>query len=181
MTEALYERGIIVDYINIRIDQLRDDLIEAFNRFEVHSLFFGYESGQAGLLQLMNKKITPERILDRVRVLKRFPQISLAGSGILGLPTETEGEVSEDIAFALKLHRLIPNGVISLFRFMPLPATRLTDLALRNGFRLPQRSEDWKVIDPQYHGYQMDWLPWMTPQKLKRLLLTQTLISELVA
>jgi len=176
--ETLYQRGILVDYINIRIDQLKDHLIEAFARFEVHSIFFGFESGNRRLLRLVNKNISPDQILDRVKALQRFPQITVTASGIIGLPTETEEEVKQDIAFALDVHRLIRNGMVSLFCFMPLPATRLTDLAVENGFRLPTKTADWRIIDPQYEGYQMDWLPWMTPKKKKGIYLSQTLIRN---
>lgn len=176
--EALYEKGIIVDYVNIRIDQLKDQLIENFAKYEVHSVFFGFESGNTRLLKLMNKNISPEQILDRVRALQRFPQITLVASGILGIPTETEEEIRNDIAFALKLHSMIQNGIVSLFRFIPLPATSLTELAVKDGFKLPEHTTDWRIIDPQFEGYQMSWLPWMTPEKLRKLYLTQTLIRN---
>jgi hypothetical protein len=176
--ERLYARGILVDYINIRIDQLTDTLIEAFARYEVHSVFFGFESGNPRLLRLMNKNIVPEQIMDRVSTLQRFPEITVTTSGILGIPTATEEEVREDITFALKVHRMIRNGIVSLFCFMPLPRTKLTELAVEQGFKPPDRTEDWKVIDPQYEGYQMSWLPWMTPEKLNGLHMTQTLMRN---
>ena len=176
--ENLFQRGILVDYINIRIDQLKDDLVEKFAQYGVHSIFFGFESGNKRLLQLMNKHIGPEQILDRVRVMRRYPQMTVTASGILGIPTETEEEVRSDILFALKLHRMIPNGIVSLFRFMPLPGTPLTELATKGGFMFPQRTVDWRTVDPQYEGYQMGWLPWMTPDKLEKLYLTQTLFRN---
>jgi len=176
--DSLYQRDVIADYINIRVDQLSDDVVEVFDKYDVHSLFFGFESGTERVLKLMGKNITPEQILARVEALRKYPHITVTASGILGAPTETEADVRNTIDFALELHRMLPNGAVSLFRFMALPGTDLTELAVRNGFKLPERTADWRIVDPQYDGYRMDWLPWMTPRKLRNLCHCQTLIRN---
>ena len=175
--ERVRRRDAYLDYINIRIDQLTDDVIDGFNASEVSSLFFGFESGVPRILQLMNKRITPEQILGTVDRL-RSGRIKVVASGILGVPTETREEVYANIDFALKLWDRLPQGFVTLFRFMPLPGTDLTKLAMQNGFVLPERPDDWVRVDPQGPWYEMPWLKWAGPRDLENLCNTQSLIRD---
>jgi radical SAM superfamily enzyme YgiQ (UPF0313 family) len=120
--------------------------------------------------------MTPEQILDRARLLKRYPKIKVIASGILGVPTETEEEVRNTIEFATMLHELLPSITVSLCRFRPLPGTELTALATEHGFRLPEDPKEWRVADPESEYYEMPWLPWVTSAKLRGFRTTQSQI-----
>jgi radical SAM superfamily enzyme YgiQ (UPF0313 family)/glycosyltransferase involved in cell wall biosynthesis len=174
---SLRDRGIRTDYINIRVDQLSDEVVKFFNDIGVISVFFGFESGVPRILELMNKRITREQILNTVKLLKDT-NLGVVASGILGIPTESEEEVKENVSFALKIWELIPYGAVSLFRFMPLPGTDLTNLAAKNGFKIPGSPDEWKRIDPQGPFYEMPWLDWITRAKLRKLEMTQNITRD---
>jgi len=80
------------------------------------------------------------------------------------LPTESFEETMNTIRFSIKLRKMLKNSTISVFRFMPLPKTDLTSLAISEGFKLPSSQEDWKKIDPLEPYYKVEWIPWYTEE-----------------
>jgi radical SAM superfamily enzyme YgiQ (UPF0313 family) len=174
----LHGMGIYTDYINVRFNQINKKLLDEFDRYEVHSTFVGFESGSNRLLTLMNKQITAQEIIEKTRLLSLLPKMTTVASGIIGIPTQTKDEYVADIHFALNLNEIIQNGIVSLFRFMPLPKTELTALAIRDGFVPPAVTEDWRITDPQYSGYKMNWLPWVNAKTVRQMYYAQTIFRN---
>jgi len=169
---ALFQKGKLCDSICIRLSQLNEKILDIFKKYQVKSLFLGFESGSDRILTLMNKKITTKEIKKKLELLKHSG-IVLWLSGIVGVPTESWKEILLTINFALTLRDQIDEGVVSLFRFAPLPGTPLTELAGEEGFLLPERPEEWGITDPSSFKYEMTWLPWITNKINKRLFNTQ--------
>ena len=162
--EQLGRIDVSVDTLDVRLDQLDENLLTEFSRLNVNGLFFGWESGNDRILSLMNKGITLKQIVEKVRLIKRY-NITTWASGIIGIPTETREEIYHTIDFSMWLRDNLPNGsTVSTYRYMPLPKTRLLQLAVADGFTLPTQQEDWRKIDPIGPYYEMPWLKWVTDE-----------------
>ena len=153
--------GISCDTVDIRLDQLTEKDCVKLSDLNVRGIFFGWESGSDRLLKLMRKGLTTELILNKVKMLSKFKNIPFWGSSIILLPTETLEETLQTIKFSNILRELLPNSTISVFRFMPLPQTDLTNIAIEQGFSLPSNPKEWKKIDPITRYYEASWIPWM--------------------
>jgi anaerobic magnesium-protoporphyrin IX monomethyl ester cyclase len=85
-----------------------------------YKVYFGIESGDDGVLKLMNKKST---VSDSRRTVERFSRtdIKTAGFFMVGYPGETAATVEKTCAFALSL----PLDEVSFSIPFPLPGTAL--------------------------------------------------------
>ena len=175
---AMAKQGISCDTLDVRVDAIDDSVLSRFEDYGVSGVFFGWESGNDRLLKLMNKGITTEEIFSRARLLAKHPDINVWASGIVSLPTETRQEMNGTIDMALELHRNLPNGTVGIFQYMPLPGTELLRLAVKDGFEIPIRTEDWRIADPQTKFYSASWLDWLTDEDARDLRTMQHLFRE---
>ena len=162
--EELYKMGVRCETLDIRFNQIDEEALKHFNEYETTGIFLGWESGNDRILKLMRKGITTEYVLKKAKLFEKFPEISVWASGIILVPTETREETMNTLFFSMKLRDIFPKSTVSIFRFMPLPKTDLTFLAAENGFEIPQKPEDWRVIDPLTSYYKVTWLNWFTKQ-----------------
>jgi anaerobic magnesium-protoporphyrin IX monomethyl ester cyclase len=119
------------------VSELDEEVLPLMKAAGCRTIYLGIESGSPRILELVNKKIGLEDIRRGVKLIKKH-NISVTGSFILGLPTETREEIEETIRFALSL----PLDGVSFFTFTPYPNTRLRDLALQHG-RVSERWADY--------------------------------------
>lgn len=158
--ENLYAMKINCDTIDVRLDQLEEDDLKFFNKFKLGGLLFGWESGNNRLLKLMRKNITTDDILYKAELLAQY-HVPCWGSGIMLLPTEQHHETLNTINFSIQLRNILKRSIIGLVRYMPLPQTDLTALAIKEGFQKPENQKDWRKIDPLDRSYRVEWLPWI--------------------
>ena len=85
------------------VNYINPDLVRAMERANCYELSLGIESGVQRVLDVVNKKVTPERVREAVRTIRRHSKIKIEGLFILGLPTETVAEANETIRFAVSL------------------------------------------------------------------------------
>ncbi len=136
----------------------------------LHMIFFGAESGSDAVLARMEKKLTTEDILACARRCREHgivPEFSF----VLGNPVDPERDVNESIAFVHRLKRVSPECEILLFVYTPVPQPgALFEGATREGFRFPERLEEWaeprwvrfmSMKDPQ--------TPWLKPRLRRRI------------
>jgi len=180
--KGLREAGISCSTVDVRVDFINREMLEQLVRFGATGVFFGWESGSDRLLRLMHKNITVEQILSCSRLMSEYP-LSVWGSGILCLPTETQTEFYSTLKFALRLFKMIPRGTISLFPYMPLPGTEFLDLAVKNGFRVPENPMEWARVDPQGPFYDITWIPWVRADSSRkhRIRMTQEFMRNVLA
>jgi len=107
--------------MDIRLDQILSEDLKEFRALGVKGIFFGWESGNDRLLKLIGKRLTAESIMDKVRLLSSYKEITYWASGIMLIPTETFEETRNTIDFAAGIRRSLPGSVVSLFRFMRFP------------------------------------------------------------
>jgi radical SAM superfamily enzyme YgiQ (UPF0313 family) len=165
--KELRNAGISCSTVDVRVDSINRRLLEQLVGFGATGVFFGWESGSNRLLELMHKRITTEEIVACVKLMSEYP-LSVWGSGILCLPTETQSEFDSTLKLALALLKTIPRGTISLIPYMPLPGTEFLDLAVKNGFRTPENPLDWARVDPQGSFYNITWIPWVEKDKAQK-------------
>jgi radical SAM superfamily enzyme YgiQ (UPF0313 family) len=103
---------------------------------------FGLESGNQKVLDLADKRATPEKARRAVELCKEVG-ISPLGSFILGLPGETRETMEQTISFAQSLG--IPYGFHLL---SPFPGTRVREKAAEYGLKI--LTDDWSLYDADH-------------------------------
>ncbi len=159
---------IKIGKLHIRIDsilKMDDDFFRLLARAGVERFTIGVESGSQRVLDLINKNLTVERVLEASR--------KLIGTSILphylfmmGLPTETPEELGQSIRLSEQLLRENPRAAKSFNIYMPYPGTELYRFAIELGLEAPQRLEDWSPLNYRYVPKKS---PWIVPGTKKLL------------
>lgn len=152
-----------------RISSINDKFAQKLVDSKCHSLFFGWESGSDRILKLMNKDLTVDQTFNAVKILSKYPQISVSGMAIIGVPTETWAEIKKTIDTAIKLSEIHPNLVLNLATFLPYPGTPMYELAKKEGFVPPGRTEDWANFDTKAGTIEPTWISWRNKNTRKML------------
>jgi glycosyltransferase involved in cell wall biosynthesis len=157
------------DYIQMRIEKVEDWIIKALIENNVERLFIGWESANPRILELINKNITREQLIEKFTLLSKFPKISTNGSAIIGFPTETWDEIGITVDFTLFISKLIPGALINLCTYLPYPGSPIYELAKKEGFQPPKRQLDWGVFDLfDSRKLELTWLPWVGKNERER-------------
>jgi len=106
-----------------------DETFRLLSKSGCHTVRFGFESGDNGMLKSMKKKITVERYYEFIKLLHAH-QIHVSGSFILNMPGETEKSLENTLTF-IKKARLYNYD----FGFAtPYPDSGLYEYAKEHGF-----------------------------------------------
>ncbi len=144
---------------NCRIKYLLDkdqSFLKMLENAGCKMLQFGVESGSDRILNLLNKGITTEDILDINTKLAKA-NISCRYNFIIEIPTETEEEIQRTLKFIDKLKNENANlDEPFLNIYTPWPSTKLFDLAIKNGFSLPNSLEEWSKFN--WNSCNLPWL-----------------------
>ena len=84
---------------SIEINEITPRIIKLLkeNSIMAKHLHIPLQSGSDKILKLMNRKYTKEEFLNKIRILKEIPEISLTTDLIVGFPGETEREHQETL------------------------------------------------------------------------------------
>ncbi|MCW4000896.1 MAG: B12-binding domain-containing radical SAM protein [Candidatus Bathyarchaeota archaeon] len=132
----LHRRGVDVGWECLsRVDTLNREVASAMKRSGCVRVFFGIESGNDDVLELMNKRITTSQAKQAVYTAKA------AGLGtgaffIVGYPGETDRTVLDTLRFASSL----PLDYLSFTLPYPIPGTPLYERVAGRGVAV----EDWE-------------------------------------
>lgn len=119
---ALKEKGLNISWqCNTRVDLLREDELRLMKEAGLEQIDLGIEAGTTKSLQTLRKGITPEQIIEAVKVAKRY--VKVAGFFMIGIP----GEKREDIEATYSLARSLKLDKCSFSLFIPLPGSELYD------------------------------------------------------
>jgi radical SAM superfamily enzyme YgiQ (UPF0313 family) len=141
--DEIVRRGLKMDmYIFARVDTVDSELLRKLRAAGCKMICFGLESGNQKVLDLADKRATPEKARRAVELCKEVG-ISPLGSFILGLPGETRDTMEETISFAQSLG--IPYGFHLL---SPFPGTRIREKAAEYGLRI--LTDDWSLYDADH-------------------------------
>ena len=111
---------------DIRVDCISDTVLDAIRDYTIGWVFFGLESGSDRVLRLMGKGATAAQAGEAIETC-RAHGLHVAGSFIVGYPTETEAEYEETKDFIAEY--ALDDVFISIAE--PIPGTPLADLSLR--------------------------------------------------
>lgn len=103
-----------------RIDQMESDLLDKMYGAGCRNVKLGIESGSQRILDMIDKKITVEQVLDISNLLAE-KNINWSAYFMIGLPSETE----EDIRKTQELIKKISANNITLSIYTPFPKDQL--------------------------------------------------------
>lgn len=148
-------QGIIDRHLTIRwgavgrADQLLrcdDSLLHLIQRSGCHSIGIGAESGSQEVLDLLDKRISSEMLVECAELLGRA-NLSSYYSFIVGLPEHRNGAPPPDFWQTLELAKRVkainPEIFTPVFFYLPYPGSTLYQRALEHGFDEPDSLEEW--------------------------------------
>lgn len=145
--EEVYKLGLQTYSVDIKINHITDEDIEALGKYGVGSVFFGTESLNSRLINLINKKQTKEMVVDVISKFSKYaPNVPVQTEILMALPFERKSELRRDIKEGLDLYRHNKNLSIYFGVLFPLPKTKMMEYANINGF-CPQNIDDYANID----------------------------------
>jgi len=163
---ARADMKIRIGKLHIRIDSIRkmdNEFLDLLARVGVERLTTGVESGKQRVLDLIEKNLNVEHVLEVSRRLVGRPFLPVY-LFMMGLPTETPDELAQSIRLAEQLLDENPKAAKSFNVYTPYPGTSLYQLAVKMGLKEPQRLEDWSPLN--YRHVPKD-APWIVPETKK--------------
>lgn len=161
----ILEKIDLPSHTEIRIDMITEDLAARLKQLKVSEFLIGIESGSNRLLRLINKGYTVDKIREGVKILAKY-DLYTTYSTIVGLPTETEKEFNQTINLMYWVHKTHPRAGFTLGAYLPYPGSLMYQFAIEQGFKPPERTEDWGNIDRFRKDFSS---PWVDNKKVWRI------------
>jgi len=111
-----------------RLDLIDDSLVRLMKRSGCNRVGVGVESGDEEILQIMNKRLSREKIKAGTQLLNSQGMF-WTGYFMMGLPMETEEQMLRTLEFMRELRP--PYAAIGIYK--PYPGTKLFDMAVDLG------------------------------------------------
>lgn len=105
----------------------------------------GIESGSKSILELIDKRVSPEKAIGANKNLKRAG-VRGVYAFMVGFPKalpQAANEVWQTLMLIKQMRRAHPEIVTITFYVTPYPGTPIYDIALKLNLRLPQKTEEW--------------------------------------
>ena len=115
---------------------------EILDRSGCKRLMVGAESGATQTLDILDKKISPEMILDVGHLCSKY-RITPSISMMVGVPGEKKEHIEETFKLIDVWKSKFPASELQLYLYTPYPGTQLFDQSLEMGFKEPQYLEEW--------------------------------------
>jgi radical SAM superfamily enzyme YgiQ (UPF0313 family) len=167
------------------MDKYSDESLAQLRKSGCVMIFFGAESGNDEVLKKMDKggKQSRQQILAFAARLRKFDIIP-EYSFVLGTPADTEREVEKqidaEINFIKEVKEVNPNTEIIIYTFSPVPTegSALYNKVLSNGFRFPEKLEDWLQNDWMNFDLRKNPLtPWLKPYMIDKIRNFETVLN----
>ena len=124
-----------------RVDYIDDKILKSLKKAGCHTIQIGAESGSQRVLDFLNKKVKVQQNIDAILCCKRNG-ITCDASFMIGLPTETLGELEETKQLIKKFKPDIANVKI----YNPLPGTPLFNFCVEKKLiDKPKTIQEWAV------------------------------------
>lgn len=121
--EALLKNNINISWCcpnGIRLDTLDEEMLDIMKRAGCYVLSVGIESGSQRILDKMKKKLTLNKIREKISLIRKVG-FDINGFFIIGYPEENIEDIEKSINFAKNLDL---KSVI-FYNFLPLPGTKI--------------------------------------------------------
>ncbi len=145
----LVERGIDITWsAAARADQMVDvdpEFLQLMADSGCSQIGIGMESGSPAILELIDKRISPEQALASNRLLEEAG-IQGCYAFMVGFPPqlpEARGEIRQTLDLIKRMRRTYPEVVTITFYVTPYPGTPLFDIAVRLDLPMPANTEEW--------------------------------------
>ncbi|MBI4354263.1 MAG: cobalamin B12-binding domain-containing protein [Candidatus Omnitrophica bacterium] len=133
--EAIIARGYDLNiWAYARVDTVREEMVEVLKRAGFHWLAFGIEAANARVRDHVQKGFDQEDIAKTITRV-REAGIYVIGNYMFGLPEDDLATMQETLDLALELNCEFAN----FYSCMSYPGSALYELAIQNGWPLPQR------------------------------------------
>jgi radical SAM superfamily enzyme YgiQ (UPF0313 family) len=167
------------------IDKYSDESLAAMRASGCRMIFFGAETGNDAILQLMDKggTQTGAQIRQFAARMKKFDIIP-EYSFVLGTPAASEEQVikqmDDDIRFIREIKQINPATEIVLYVYSPVPTegSELFKAVTAQGFSFPKKLEDW--ISPEWESFDLrknPLTPWLKPYMIDRIKNFETVLN----
>ncbi len=132
----------------IRVDYFDEAFAKKLNDSKCKMVLLGLESGSNRVLKLINKNTSRDTNCKALKILSRYPDISIHPSVIVGFPSETEDEYRETLDMFAGMIMKKPNfWFIRLGLYVPYPGCELYDFAVKEcGMQPPALVEEWDEL-----------------------------------
>jgi len=144
-------------HVEIRIDFIDNEIASELTKLNIFDMLIGIESGSDRLLALIDKRFTVEKLLRGVEIIAKY-SLHASYSFIVGLPTETENEFISTINLMYKIYKIHPQAGFTLGAYLPYPGSKLYNFSLSQGFKIPEKTEDWGRIDRFRKDFNSPWI-----------------------
>jgi radical SAM superfamily enzyme YgiQ (UPF0313 family) len=137
----LLERNLDISWAcpnGIRLDTLDEEMLDLMKKSGLYVVSVGIESGSARILEAMQKRLTKEKIQDKINLINKAG-LEVIGFFIIGYPDETREDILETFKFAESLNLKRANYMI----FHPYPGTPITRKLIARG-ELNLNEQDWE-------------------------------------
>ncbi len=116
-----------------RVDILDEELLVAMKKAGCNSIALGIETGSERILKETDKGITFEQVVRAAKLLNKH-RMFWSGYFMIGLPTETEEDIEQTLAFLARVNPYYAGiGV-----YNPFPRTKLFDQGVELGLLDPR-------------------------------------------
>jgi anaerobic magnesium-protoporphyrin IX monomethyl ester cyclase len=136
--DQLLQQGLAIRWTcNSRVDTIDQEMLYAMAKAGCWMISYGIESGNQGILDAIQKKITVQQSHDAVKMAKQAG-LQVAGHFVLGFPGETEETLRETITLAAALDVDIAQFYVAT----PFPGSELYEHAVQQGWITDQSFEE---------------------------------------
>jgi radical SAM superfamily enzyme YgiQ (UPF0313 family) len=159
--EGLKDRRLKVEFIcNGRVDTIDREILKTLKSAGCVGIAFGVESGSRKILDsILEKGITLEEVRNAFH-WSYEAGIPTDAYFMIGIPGESEAEILETLRFSRTLKAAAANFTIAI----PMPGTRLHEIALQTGKIEATRWEDY-----DYTGRPIYTSPLISHERVRRL------------
>ncbi len=168
--EGMMERGIgLVWNCSTRADCLDKDIVAVMKKAGCHTVALGMESVDKRVLANIRKNVSPDRVKEAVKLIKRAGMDTIVFC-VIGFPGETLESIKKTIDFLSRLDTTF----ITLGIAVPAPGTDFYRYVESNGYL---HTKDWSKYDPMkepvfsYQGLSKDEILYWSRYGLKKFYL----------
>jgi radical SAM superfamily enzyme YgiQ (UPF0313 family) len=158
----IIERIDMPYYAEARIDYVDEEFARKLAETKCIYLLTGIESGSDRILKMINKNVSVSQIKESVKTLAKYPLVRVSGSIIFAYPTEKQDEFLSTIRLIVDLLDIKSYMDFTTGFYMPYPGSDLYELAVKEGFKPPARTEDWEDLDRWADKHEITWVDWIS-------------------
>lgn len=151
LCQGILDRNLDIEWgANSRVDSIDSEVLQWMKRAGCWILAYGVESGNAEMLERINKRATLDQAREAIR-MTRQAGIKSSIYFLAGLPWDTPQTLEDNVQFAKEL----APDFVEIFYAYPFPGTPLHQFALEHGLLKPGEIPQDAYSNPAIAGLYM--------------------------